>query len=532
MIYTDESILSMINSPIREIRARVELYNGSTHLDTFKYDGALKSFTVERLGEESKFFGFGICQKLNVKLLDKDKQINITKDDYLEAVFGVESDYVYPYPNFHVTEINRDENTNELSITAYDALYKANEHTVIELNLAEPYTIKDFTSACAALLGIPLRIKNLTSAWDILYDSTIVNFEGTETIREALNAIAEATQTIYFINNNWELTFIELDGEGDSLATLDKSHYFTLSSETNRKLTTIMHTTSLGDDLKVTIAGDGVTQFVRDNPFWDLRGDIDVLLQAAIDRVGGLVINQFECNFRGNFLFELGDKIDIVAKDDSIITVYILNDTVTYNGAINETISWKYTDSKQTSKTPASVGDVLKQTYATVDKANKKIDLFTSEMDSDKAEIAALKLDTENINAYVKKIETDISGNVENLTDDISKLTREVEATMSAEDIKFEIKSEIENGVSKVTTSTGFTFDEEGLTIEKSGSEMKTQITEDGMQVFRDSTAVLTADNVGVNAVNLHATTYLIIGNNSRIEDWGSRTACFWIGGN
>lgn len=532
MIYTDESILSMINSPVREIRARVELHEGSTHLDTFKYNGALKEFSVERLGEESKFFGFGICQKLNVKLLDKEKKINITTDNQLEVVFGVGSDYVYPYPNFHVTEINRDENTNEISVTAYDALYRANEYRVSELKLAEPYSIKDFTTACAALLGIPLKINQMRNAWDVVYDSTVVNFEGTETIREALNAVAEATQTIYFINNNWELTFLRLNGEKESLATLDKNHYFTLDSKTNRRLNTIIHTTSLGDDLKATIGGEGVTQFVRDNPFWDLREDRDVLLQEAIDNIGGLVINQFECDFRGNFLFEIGDKIDIVAKDNSIITVYILNDTMTYSGSMRETISWSYSDSTETSKNPASVGDVLKQTYATVDKANKKIDLYTSEVDSEKANIAALKLDTENINAYVRKLETDVKGNATNFNDEISKLTKQVDATMSAEEVKFEIKSELENGVNKVTTATGFTFDEQGLTVEKSGSEMKTQITEDGMVVFRDETPVLTADNVGVNAVNLHATTYLIIGNNSRLEDWGNRTACFWIGGN
>ena len=60
---------------------------------------------------------------------------------------------------------------------------------------------------------------------------------------------------------------------------------------------------------------------------------------------------------------------------------------------------------------------------------------------------------------------------------------------------------------------------------------MKTQITEDGMTVYKNDSAVLTANNVGVNAVNLHATTYLIIGTNSRFEDYGSRTGCFWIGG-
>ena len=49
--------------------------------------------------------------------------------------------------------------------------------------------------------------------------------------------------------------------------------------------------------------------------------------------------------------------------------------------------------------------------------------------------------------------------------------------------------------------------------------------------IYKNDEAVLIANNTGVNAVNLHATTYLIIGTNSRFEDFGDkRTGCFFIG--
>ena len=52
------------------------------------------------------------------------------------------------------------------------------------------------------------------------------------------------------------------------------------------------------------------------------------------------------------------------------------------------------------------------------------------------------------------------------------------------------------------------------------------------MTVHRGNEEVLTANNEGVKAEDLHATTYLIIGNNSRFEDFkNDRSACFWIGG-
>ena len=60
---------------------------------------------------------------------------------------------------------------------------------------------------------------------------------------------------------------------------------------------------------------------------------------------------------------------------------------------------------------------------------------------------------------------------------------------------------------------------------------MKTTIDEDGMIIERNSNQVLVANNEGVDAYNLHASTYLIIGDNSRFEDYDndSRTGCFWI---
>ena len=109
---------------------------------------------------------------------------------------------------------------------------------------------------------------------------------------------------------------------------------------------------------------------------------------------------------------------------------------------------------------------------------------------------------------------------------------KEVSAKMTPEAVELRIQSAMEDGTSRVTTDTGFTFDEVGLTVEKLGSEMRTQITENGMTVYQNGAEVLQANHTGVDAKNLHATTYLIVGGRSRFENYGSnRTGCFWIGG-
>ena len=164
--------------------------------------------------------------------------------------------------------------------------------------------------------------------------------------------------------------------------------------------------------------------------------------------------------------------------------------------------------------------------------ANKiVVDTALSSNSTNPVENKAIYAQFNSISAEVKQVKDDFNNNIEVVNEDIQTLTQKVNATMTAEDVKLQIQSELNNGVTKVKTTTGFTFDDEGLTVSKSGSEMTTQITEDGMTVFRDNTAILTANNVGVDAVNLHATTYLIVGTHSRFEDYGeNRTGCFWIG--
>ena len=59
-----------------------------------------------------------------------------------------------------------------------------------------------------------------------------------------------------------------------------------------------------------------------------------------------------------------------------------------------------------------------------------------------------------------------------------------------------------------------------------------TTITENGMTVSKDDTDLLTANDKGVMAKDLNASTYLIIGGRSRFENYKTdRTGCFWIGG-
>ena len=528
----NDNVLSMLHSPVRRITAKIEVYeNGKAEaVKVFRHTDKLKSLTIERIGADSKFFGVGVCQCANIHLIDTNREIDINTAHHIKIVF---EDAISPFPAFYVSRVNRDENTNELSITAYDAIYNASAHTYEELTaLSETFTLNDIAVAIAGFLGLTVAFVNAGDAFTLSFEGQ-ANFEGTEDLRFVLDALAEATQTIYYIDNQERLTFKRLDKDGAEVYTISKDRYFTLESGSNRRLASICSATELGDNLTASLDITGTTQYIRDNPFWVLRDDRASLVDNALTAIGGITINQFVCYWRGCYLLEIGDKIAITTKDNNTVISYVLDDVITYDGTLSQQTQWHYTQDEAESDTnPTGLGDVINKTFARVDKANKEIAIVASETASNTDNISSLLLNTESISATVQKMETETSDNFTALYNDIAQINSKVSASITAEDISLEVSKQIENGVNKIETTTGYVFNDEGLTVSKTGSEMATKITEDGMIVSKNEEAVLTANNIGVNAVNLHATTYLIIGKNSRFEDYGdNRTGCFWIGG-
>lgn len=88
----------------------------------------------------------------------------------------------------------------------------------------------------------------------------------------------------------------------------------------------------------------------------------------------------------------------------------------------------------------------------------------------------------------------------------------------------------------KVKTSMGYTFNNDGLKIHRENHEMTNLIDHEGMQIMRDDEEVLDVSSEGIDALNLTARQYLMVGSNARFEDYSNeneanRTACFYIGG-
>lgn len=549
----NQDFLNEINNPVRKIWACVELRDSSsTLLQTFFKTDKLVSLKVDRVGE-GKFFGFGVCQKLTLELLDTNREIEINSDCYFVVKFGYYN--IYPrfidcgLPYFYVAEVHRDEITNKITVIAYDKLYQASAHTIAEMDKSTNFDIHKIAWGCCNVLGLrkPLMIDGdieTDSAFTTKYVFTpqklsttynLVNCDGTETIREVLDDIAEATQTIYFIQND-TMYFRRLTGKKLSL-TIDKDQYFDFDVKDSLNIISITSTNELGDAVTTETGFTiGVNIFIKNNILWDLQEDIADLLDDAKSRVITWVMDQYSLRWRGNPLLAIGDNLRVIKKDNTYSSnVFYINSTLTYDGGLQEEISWEYSESDlETANNPTSLGDVLNRTSAKVDKVNKEIELLVSNVNS----LSEFVLNEDGITASVmEKVDNKGYASKEDIPDtsDLENRVKQAETQLSSDALKITIGDYIakEGMIQEVITVTGFTFNEKGLTVEKANSEMKTYITEDGMVVERSGKPMLTANNKGVDAVNLKASTFLIVGYNSRFEDYKNkeRTGCFWIGG-
>jgi len=604
---------TMNDALLRKIEGKVGLYNGSTLLDTFLPTDKLQEITVTRIGEKGKFFGYGICQQATVKIVDKAGELVFLKGNKLQTSFRANSTSAYARvcPSFYVKDAVRDEKTSIITVTSYDALDSSISHVYGELGISTPYTIRDVVRAITSLLGLSGFV--VTAGFDTSYEKG-ANLTDDTTLRAVLNSIAEATQTIYYVDYRDYLVFKRLDKSSDAVLTVNKKDYFELTTGLPVTISKIVSATELGENL---FAGDntGITQYVRENPFWNNRTDLDVLLQASINRITGLTIVPFTLKWRGNFLTEIGDKIKVETKEaGTYIDTYILEDSFTYNGGFSQNSDWEYnpdTD-RTTAANPITIGEKINQTFARVDKIEKNITLYVgdivnevlpgkieealegidlSDIEGDIANLKAttsthtenisqLQLTSQAINQEVSTLKettttisndlgevvatqetiqndvaslrvtsgqiaasvTSVEQKVVNLEDDIEHvsdqangridtLSKDVSLKLDKDAVEITVAQKIEEGVDKVITSSKkYTFDDEGLNISAADSSINTTVTENGMRIYEHTKEVLTANSEGVKAADLHAYTFLIIGENSRMEDRGNRTACFWIG--
>lgn len=177
-------------------------------------------------------------------------------------------------------------------------------------------------------------------------------------------------------------------------------------------------------------------------------------------------------------------------------------------------------------------GDSIESTVRVIQENKAESDGKYEDL-SNKQQSTNKKLD--NLENQTNSLEGALNSTNSELSGKLDSLEKEVSLKVTQDDVSISISEALSDGVTQVDTKTGYTFNADGMTIDKTDASTSTTVNENGMVVNRKTgstkEAVLTANDQGVDAINLTAHQYLIIGSRSRFEDYGSdRTGCFWIG--
>lgn len=243
--------------------------------------------------------------------------------------------------------------------------------------------------------------------------------------------------------------------------------------------------------------------------------------QTLYEILQGVTYTPCKVSVPANFHIRAGHVVKITDRNGKEITAYVMSKT---QAGQKDTLECTGSHTRESS---TAVNDrIFKAFYGKVLNLRTDVDGLKVENRDAAGNMAALKLDLDGIASEVSKQQKQ--------AEEISQQVTSVSQT--TESVSIQVQDIIDNGVSKVKTGMGYTFDDEGLRIEKQGEEIQNLIDNRGVHVTRSGETMLQADADGVIATDVKVRNYLMVGKHARFEDYSNgldrkRTACFWIEG-
>ncbi|MBO5317560.1 MAG: hypothetical protein J6A74_03880, partial [Oscillospiraceae bacterium] len=155
-------------------------------------------------------------------------------------------------------------------------------------------------------------------------------------------------------------------------------------------------------------------------------------------------------------------------------------------------------------------------------------------------DVEGLQVENTDQAGALTRVEADLQGIRGQVSTQSTQLqnvqTQMTQVSQTAQSLQITVDKIQSDGVNKIKTQMGYTFDDAGLQIAREGQQMKNLLDNTGMYVTRDGQTVLQANAAGVVATDVQVHNFLIVGDHARFEDYTDgldalRTACFWLGG-
>lgn len=436
---------------------------------------------------------------------------------------------------------------------------KPNLANISDIELGKSWA-GDVSNQRASILNIPVK-PNTQYLFDIDISS---NSSLNATYLMGFNKIGDKSTTCYLTSSGY-------------ITTTSTTNYFSVEIRAN-----VVMTSEMLKNVKIAL-------YERPSPYYelckigDIQDELNVKTGVLTKRIGKVVLdgslseNWFKSSTSNSMLLQnlspnsIANNIVISNKFKSPSEISIgghgnqllftpntpINGTTIGNLTLEQWKQWL-------SNNPVEVYYVLEEpeiiqldkydltmfegyNYITVDGEVKPDRLFVtyytpSKFNAMYATKSDLIITNENIQSSVSKSQelySGLSDKLKNFVTEDSIGTLRTDVSTLQGDMQYQIditKEWTENGISKVKTTTGFTFDEEGLTITKTSANTETNINENGMVIHSTSGGtgrdeeLLNVNSEGVEAYNIKVKTYFHIGSHSRMEDYQDGTGIFYIG--
>lgn len=340
------------------------------------------------------------------------------------------------------------------------------------------------------------------------------NFSESITDRGVISAMAEIGGEIAIFDYNGEL---EIKCKKQLSFVVNRKRYEKLSYEKAfTPNTVVLGKDGIDDDIiyPEKIETERVEIKILDNPFVDLYRE-EMIEEVAKHIIGNSYI-PFEIEgFVDGYIYELNDAVTVIDKNGNEFWAVILD--IENTSRIKSDISApNYENQKTDYNLAGSNKENINQVKLSVDHVNNELSAVASEVQS-------LDITVENnYQEVISKFDSYVpSNNIVSIENSVTQLQTNTYT-------KTEINTKLTDGsVTKVNTTSG-TFDENGMKYEKTGAPTSTVINYAGVVVDNATSGdeLLFAgydENLKQTIVrtdNLTVKKYLVVGSNSRIEDY------------
>ena len=437
------------------------------------------------------------------------KKLNVT-----DVSFGVRAnvndDFEYvSFGNFIVEVQENNEDQNSITLTCYDDMlntmiaydFIANvgitlRQYIIELaNYLEFELQDDFYS-------LPLANANKIIVQDpFIAISSNGEYVSEFTYRDVFDDIAEATgYNLVFLNDGklhflWQTATNEVIDEENTKRLTVGEIYGPINS-------LILSSQPQNDNLiyPFEFEGEKVPFIISNNQF--MNGvDRDLWMSDIYDRVNGLQYAQYELDSFGICYLEPSDAIILCVNGREYLATWLSTD-ITITQGLNEKSYMEQSHSAEVKYEQIGKSDrFATRAILEVDKANLRINAVVEDVNDTRKQLVNLEINVDGINQFVRDGDNSL------------------ESRVSATEQKTVILSEDPNNPG-IFLSNDMRFSKDGLAFTHSDSSITTTINNAGLTINNFNTELLRVDQDGVNAENLTARTYLVVGRNSRFEDF------------